>query len=1019
MGEPPTPASDDTLAADSTLPASRARADLPARVGRFVLTRELGRGGMGVVWAAYDPELDRRVAIKFVHRDPGEIGARAEARFLREARSLARLNHLNVAQIYDVGVQDGRVWLAMEFVEGQSFAALMHRRERWVLWLPRMIAAGRGLAAAHAAGLVHRDFKPGNVMLARDGRVVVLDFGLALARDRELERVTDAALPQVSATAPAPALAAATVDDAAIVGTPAYMAPEQFHHGHVDARADQFAFAVTLFEALYRMPPFARGEVPEIVAAITSGPVRARPSRTDVPLALDRVLRRALARDPSQRYPSMDALLDALERFTPASRRRRAGAIAAGGAMVVGAALVLMRPQLPDPCESRAAAVRASWNQAARTQVGGALRGAGLDDDGLATILATLDDRAEALRQAVGPACEAARAAEGAAVVAGPRLRCVDRAAAQLQHTVLRLQHAEDRIAREAVAATHHLPSADRCAEQTAPALDDTALRERIDADGRLASIQTRQRFGELQQALREAEALSDEIEREPESVLHAEVDSVLGDVLESLGRPEQARAVALRGLLRAQTWGDDALVGRLAADLAWIDAERLGRLESAELWAQLGLASLRRAGGDVGAELRLHGALASVRQLQLRFDDAIEEQQRALDLATQTWGADDRTTVAPRLNLANVQWYSGRWSEARDNFERTVELATRIHGPDHALTLGALTSLAGLYNAVGARDEVEAIASDLLARQERSVGPDHPDLVGILVTLAHLADADGAHARAAESLRRALAVLERGGEQGLRPVVVETYLAAMTHRAGDREGARRHLAHAREHASGPAAVELAMVEIQLTWADEGAAAAAALAATVAPQLAADELSFRSELAQLELARGNASAATALLPELLAQAEQERRGGSPGRALEACAEVLTLAHALDRRDDAGVCTEVLLASRAQPMYLRRGVRLALLDRALSARAAGRQAEAVALLREAAAPRPAAFPDASLRAQVQLELARTLDRDHAAEAAAALHAARGVFAVQGQRTAAQLRETDARLAELAR
>ncbi len=1018
MGNPPTPASDDTPFADSTLPASSGRAGLPARAGRFVLTRELGRGGMGVVWAAYDPELDRRVAIKFLNRDPGEAGARAEARFVREARSLARLNHVNVAQIYDVGLQDGRVWLAMEFVEGQSFTALLRRRERWNVWLPRMIAAGRGLAAAHAAGLVHRDFKPGNVMLARDGRVVVLDFGLALARDRELERVSSAEVPQVSTTAPASALAAASVDDGAIVGTPAYMAPEQFSHGGVDARADQFAFAVTLFEALYRTAPFPRGSTPEIAAAVTSGIVRARPSRTSVPLSLDRVLRRALAVDPSQRYASMDALLGALDRYTPASRRRRAVQIVAGVTVLGGVATAALRPRVADPCESRAAVVRASWDPPARAQVDRALRDAGLGEDGVASIVATLDERSDALQQAVSPACEAARAAGGGAIVAGPRLRCVDRAAAQLQHTVQRLRHADERIAREAVAATHHLPSAERCAEQSAPVGDDSALRQRIDADGRLAAIETLQRFGELQPAHDAAAALSAEVEREPESGLHAEVDAVLGDVLESLGRPEEARAIAMRGLLRAESWGDDALVGRLAADLAWIDSERLGRLESAEVWAQLGFAALRRAGGDVGAELRLHGALAAVRQLQLRFDDAIDEQQRALELAMRTWGADDRTTVAPRLNLANVQWYSGRWTEARDNFERVVELSTRINGPDHALTLGAMASLAGLYHGVGARDEVEPIALDLLARQERTLGPDHPDLVGILVTLAHLADADGAHARGAAHLRRALTLLERSGEQGLRPVVVETYLVGMLHRAGDVEAARGHLAHARGQATGPALVELQLVELQLRWADEGVSAARELVAGLEPLVLPEDVSVRTELALVEAAAGDATAAAALLPRLLEQA-QSNRASAPGRALESCADALALAHALALHGGAGDCTDVLLAARAQPMYLRRGVRIALLDRALLARAAGQQDQALALLREAAAARPAIFHDANLRAQVQLELARTLGQGGADEAAAALRSARAVFAVQGLRTIALLRETDARLAALAR
>lgn len=282
------------------------RSDLPPRIGRFEVRRKLGAGGMGVVYVAHDAELDRQVAIKLLLLQRGEHDPlERRARLRREAKALARLSHPAIVQVYEVGEHAGHTFVAMELVEGITLS-------RWVAQAPRaprdvvakFVQAGRGLAAAHAAGIVHRDFKPDNAMLGDDGRVRVLDFGLAAAPGISTGAVdlqaTDDALEQLTATG-------------SVMGTPAYMAPEQFRGDGADVRSDQFSFAASLFEALFGARPFEGETMQEIAASVLTGRVRF-PSGARVSKRLRRALARALSLRPEDRFSSMGGLVDALER---------------------------------------------------------------------------------------------------------------------------------------------------------------------------------------------------------------------------------------------------------------------------------------------------------------------------------------------------------------------------------------------------------------------------------------------------------------------------------------------------------------------------------------------------------------------------------------------------------------------------------------------------------------------------------------------------------------------------------
>ena len=279
-----------------------------SRVGRYVIERVLGEGGMGAVYLAHDPELNRRVAIKLLHASMSS-NPEHKARFLREAQAMARVSHPNVVAVHDIVNLDDQLVVAMEYVEGSTLREWMKspRSVRQIVELFRQ--AGAGLAAAHAAGLIHRDFKPGNVLIGVDGAVQVSDFGLARSADGS----ADAPVPE-AAPAPDGLLGEALTQAGLVMGTPGYMSPEQMLLQPIDGRSDQFSFCVALYEALHGRRPFAGKALEELLRAIRERKYQPPRTRTQVPGWLREVVLRGLSPAPEERFPSMEALLLALAR---------------------------------------------------------------------------------------------------------------------------------------------------------------------------------------------------------------------------------------------------------------------------------------------------------------------------------------------------------------------------------------------------------------------------------------------------------------------------------------------------------------------------------------------------------------------------------------------------------------------------------------------------------------------------------------------------------------------------------
>lgn len=393
-------------------------------LGKYRLDRVIGAGGMGMVWAGYDPDLERSVAIK-VLLDAGEAALRT--RLLREARAMARLKHPNVLVVYEVGTDANRDYIAMELVDGGDLAAWLRAKPLRADVVTALVAAGQGLAAAHDAGLIHRDFKPHNILRSLAGRVYVTDFGLARG---QLDLAADVALVPATHVGDSPSagpraypldsvLDSELTQTGVLIGTPAYMAPEQFAGLVPDPRTDQFAFCVTAWEALAGARPFTGDTLDALKAAVGRGASKAP---GELSSAVRAVLTRGLSAEPASRWSDMHALLAAFEHAVAPPRPRWPVLLAAVTVLAIGVTAVVLSnrggdapsPPTPPPtpvlqpgaCVPAEEAFRDAWSPERRSKIIKLRRAP------LAGAIAILDELAHQWTDAYGEACREAPTAQ-------------------------------------------------------------------------------------------------------------------------------------------------------------------------------------------------------------------------------------------------------------------------------------------------------------------------------------------------------------------------------------------------------------------------------------------------------------------------------------------------------------------------------------------------------------------------------------------------------------------------------
>jgi len=761
---------DDDIADASTTTAAPAADTViptpPPTLGHFTLGRLLGSGGMGIVFAAEDTRLERPVALKLVR--PGGAHALARLRLVREGKALARLSHPNVVTVYEISVVGDQVFIVMELVDGTTLRDWLRTAPRpWREIVRVFVAAGRGLQAAHALGLVHRDFKPSNVLIDRGGAVKVSDFGLVGASEEPslLE----------GESSPAPPAADGLTRTGDVMGTPAYMAPEQQRGEALDARADQFAFCLSLHEALTgRLPPDRYAlERPD-----------ATPPRP-LPRALRAIVARGLMPDPAARYPSMTALLSALERA--AVPRRWPWAVAALlVAAIVGAFASARRepcpaPSLADTWDAARRAALISHATALDPKTGGARA---------AAAAALIDRYAGELIAMQASSCRATRiVGTQSDSLFDLRARCLDRRRDELGSATSLVVGSHDRVELDrAVAAIAELTPVASCADanalvQAAPEKPrdrrraDEILRERT-------TLETLRRAGRLDGLLPRAEALVKKAETLDQPATLSAALALLARVQLDRGEKAAGHATLERLTEVAAAAHDDVAAAAAWSRLVGLIGDAEGKPKEALALLPAARAAVVRAGNDPRQRVELLINEAMVRDGDGGVAEALARLDEASAVLVAAGAEADGSPLVPRLadvemERGNALIADGKWSESEGAYRRAIALYRRGYGPDHPAEAFGWHNLGEALRHSGHRDEALAAYREAARIREAREG-ETPLLAGTLVSIGATLNALGRWSEAMVPLERAVAVMRKRVPAG-DPALVAPLLTLAT----------------------------------------------------------------------------------------------------------------------------------------------------------------------------------------------------------------------------------------------
>ena len=753
---------DDTLTDDARVGSEFASS---TRIGRYIVLEQLGKGGMGVVVSAYDPKLDRRVAIKLIHtqrQDQHDPRVRME----REAQAMARLSHPNVVTVYEVGEHEGRLFVAMEFVEGQDLGKWLAAREQPIDWratLGMFLQAGRGLAAAHQAGLVHRDFKPDNVFVGKDGRARVGDFGIVR---REGERVEPSNV-RIDASR-VDALAQPLTHTGATMGTPCYMAPEQFEGVSTDARTDQFAFCVALWMALYGQPPFDAQTLAGLILEVCEGKLRPPPAKTRVPTWLRAVLERGLSTAPADRYPTTEQLLSALEADPTRRRWLWLGLAASVLALVawLGTRDVLER-RTAAACLAEGASIEASWNDDARTRLREALLATGVPyaSSTAERVIARLDAQADAWQDARTLACTRTRVEASWDEETFTRsVWCLDERALGLAAVVDVLANLDADAMQDAVTTAAGLEPIDACLDARRlliqPPLPDARerVREVQAAMAKAVALRSAARYDDALGVTERAMTTAQAIDWAP---LTAKVGVLLGDLRDSVGDYPGAEATLEDAYFGALAGGALEPAADAASSLAYTVGYQQTRHVEGLRWARQAEVLLTLLGvEDSPASLStILNARGLIYDSMADYDAALPLFEQALAFDEQVFGADHPELAIDVANLARVQEARGDYEQALALAQRAVDITERALGPDHPYVGAYLDDLGSVYLAMGHSQQALEHYERGLALRERVLPPTHPEISSALADLALVHKQLGDYDEAVALNERALAL--------------------------------------------------------------------------------------------------------------------------------------------------------------------------------------------------------------------------------------------------------------------
>jgi eukaryotic-like serine/threonine-protein kinase len=837
----------DLVAAAGSGGSPRLQLDAPALAkgasfGRYVILELVGRGGMGEVYAAYDPQLDRKVALKLLRRasDDSTPLATGRERLLREAKAIARLSHPNVVVVHDAGEIGDRVFLAMEFIDGATLAEWLHAQPRSVDEIrDAFAAAGAGLAAAHHAGLVHRDFKPQNVMVGRDGAIRVMDFGLASDTGRDTGDAGGEAVVGATDEAPSDSTVALT-RTGMLLGTPLYMSPEQLLGQGTDARTDQFSFCVALYHALYGERPFASESLKVLLEAVIAGRVREPPKKARVPAYLRKLLLRGLAREPTNRFPSMSALLEAL-RADPLRRRHRLAVGAGVALLAVAAVTATFRATTTSQrlCQGANERLAGAWELTPDGSRRQAMRaaftasGSPFADESSKRVFGILDDYAKRWVAAYTDACEATHVrGDQSSEVLDLRMACLDGSRSAVRALTGVLSTPDKDVVLQSINAARELPLLDRCSNVT-------ALRAAVAPP---ADAETQKRVEDIRTGLAEVRALGHtgqfaEAERKATPLVAAARATgyrpVLADALGALGWTQTMRHDPVKApiALEEAVWSAlsahrDETALESAAMLVSAVGGDLGRYEEAATWDRLGQALFDRLGpGHERAGAWLLMSRARVNLARGRYQAQLDDTRAAIALYAKALPPDHPDVAIAWYSLAEGLRNTGDLRGAGEAGAKGVELSRKAYGDRNPLSAESYVNYGEVLVDLGRHGEAEPMLRTAVDLMTERFGPDHPYVAYALLPLGRSLVATGHAVEAVSHLERALRIRERlEPSQALIAITRFALARALWAANGDRARARRLATAAHDFYVKEAALAKEATEVA-TWLNDHALA--------------------------------------------------------------------------------------------------------------------------------------------------------------------------------------------------
>lgn len=769
-------------------------------LGRYVIIEPVGSGGMGAVYRAYDPDLNRGVALKIlsVKHDDEQTAENAKIRLIREAQALARLSHPNVVAVHDVGSLNDDVFIAMEMVEGKTLKEWIQKEKKPINEILQVLtAAGRGLAAAHKAGLVHRDFKPGNVIIGDDGRVRVLDFGLARAVSNEGVDQDTETLPQpgqdeiqdsedkldsmeISSSSNPSLLHTELTRAGGMLGTPFYMAPEQYCGERTDERTDQFGFCVVLYEALYGKRPFEARTLDKLKSRVLKGLVANPPADTEVPDWLWQIIRKGLSVNPQERFPMLESLLEKLEKDPQQEREEERQA---RNRRILVISLIILTITVPigvwyglryrtvQLCKAAEGEFDGVWDKETKASIQRAFLNteAHYAPGTWKRIESNFERYQAAWMQMRNDVCEARllRATQSEELF-DLRMSCLQKRLRELRALVGVFSKADAKVLQKAVPASLSLVGIGICADEIAmrspypPPVTFEAKQKVSAINEKLAEVEALEKTGKFQEGLTLARKLEQEANTVNYKPVQAEVLFQIGDFLDNVGEYKTAETTLHEAAQIAGESRDGLLVARAMTSLVWVVGFKQARYQEGLSIARDTEFMLAVAGGNDKIQSLLYNNKGVVLLMKGEYEQALLNFRKSLQIREMVFGSAHPNVARSLNNIGVVLRQLGESEKAIMFYQKSLAIWEKTLGSDHPLLAESLSNLGFEFGNIGEHEKAHHYLGAALALWEKVFGPDHPYVAQSLNNIGGVYHNQGNYTEALANYRKSMAIWEK-----------------------------------------------------------------------------------------------------------------------------------------------------------------------------------------------------------------------------------------------------------------